>query len=458
VRTALTPGSGSGLRDALGAALRNPFAAWCGFVVAHFWLGLLNLYADGFPLGDVDFVYKFWADQVIVGHYLVGIDGGWVYPIVAIVPMIAAAAFGPALYASTWLGLVMLLDAAAFAVILGTGRTGSERSRHGVVIGWWWIGFLILLGPIAMGRIDSITIPLAIVGLLFAAARPRAAAILLAVATWIKVWPAALLAALLVASRERWRILAAAAGTSAAIMAIALLLGGGANLFSFVTQQTARGLQVEAPISAVWLWQAFAGVPGTFVYYDRTLLTWQVAGFGVDLTSTMMTVLMALCALVIVLIAMLVLQRGARATEVLPVLALALVSGLIAFNKVGSPQFMTWLAVPVILGLATHAAGHGRSFRAPAIMVAALALLTQAFYPYLYGWLIGLHPAMLLVLTARNVLVFVVLGWALVALWRCTPRSDEPASAEPAWIRNTHRATVEESDPNRSYPSQSNPE
>ena len=221
-------------------------------------------------------------------------------------------------------------------------------------------------------------------------------------------------------------------------------------------------MQVEAPISAVWLWQAFAGVPGTFVYYDRTLLTWQVAGFGVDVTSTMMTVLMALCALVIVLIAMLVLQRGARAAEVLPVLALALVSGLIAFNKVGSPQFMTWLAVPVILGLATHAAGRGRSFRAPAIMVAALALLTQAFYPYLYGWLIGLHPAMLLVLTARNVLVFVVLGWALVSLWRCTPGSDTPAAAEPAWIRNTHRATVEDSDlkdsdPNQSYPNQSYP-
>ena len=77
---------------------------------------------------------------------------------------------------------------------------------------------------------------------------------------------------------------------------------------------------------------------------------------------------MALCALVTVLVAMLVLQRGARATEVLPVLALALVSGLIAFNKVGSPQFMTWLAVPVILGLATprqagsvvpHSGHHG---------------------------------------------------------------------------------------------------
>ncbi|HUG50411.1 MAG TPA: hypothetical protein VLZ78_05380, partial [Terrimesophilobacter sp.] len=194
--TTQTPRPSSRLRAALGATLRNPFAAWCGFVVAHFWLGLLNLYADGFPLGDVDFVYKFWADQVLVGHYLVGIDGGWVYPIVAIVPMIAAASFGSALYASTWLALVMLLDAAAFAVILGTGRAVrghpvpehpvpehpvAGRSRSGVLIGWWWIGFLVLLGPIAMGRIDSITIPLAIVGVLFVAARPRAAAILLAV-------------------------------------------------------------------------------------------------------------------------------------------------------------------------------------------------------------------------------------------------------------------------------------
>ncbi|MEO7005972.1 MAG: glycosyltransferase family 87 protein [Terrimesophilobacter sp.] len=431
-----------GLRQALG----NPFAAWCGFVVAHFWLGLLNLYADGFPLGDVDFVYKFWADQAIVGHYLVGIDGAWVYPIVAIVPMLVAAAFGPALYASTWLSLVMLLDAAAFAVILRIGRT--SRPGYGVVIGWWWIGFLALLGPIAMGRIDSITVPLAIVGVLVVATRPRAAAILLTVATWIKVWPAALLAALLVASRERWRIVVAAAATSGVIMTVALLLGSGANLFSFVGQQTARGLQIEAPVSTFWLWQAFAGSPGTFVYYDKTLLTWQVAGTGVAVASTLMTVLMALCALVIVLVAMLVLQRGARVTEVLPVVSLALVSALIAFNKVGSPQFMTWLAVPVILGLATHSTGQGRSFRAPAIMVAALALLTQAFYPYLYGWLIGLHPAMLLVLTARNVLVFVVLGWAFVALWRSRSGSDQSASGDGAWLRAARRDTVEESDPN----------
>jgi hypothetical protein len=132
----------------------------------------------------------------------------------------------------------------------------------------------------------------------------------------------------------------------------------------------------------------------------------------------LMTVLMVLSVIAIVLLALLVVQRGTRAAQVLPPLSLALVSALIAFNKVGSPQFMTWLAVPVILGLATHAAGLGRSFRTPAVMVAILAALTQSFYPYLYGWLLGLHPLLLTALTARNVLFFVLLGWAVRELWR----------------------------------------
>lgn len=422
------------LRDAFG----NPIAAWCGFIAAHFWLGMLNLFADGFPMGDVT-LYRFWSDQAILGHYWVGIDGGWVYPIVAIVPMLAAAAFGPALYASTWLILVMLLDAAAFAVILGWGRAGV--SPRNIAAGWWWTGFLVLLGPIALGRIDSITIPLAVVGMLLVASRPTAAAVLLSVAMWIKVWPAALLAALFVATRARWRILAAAAGTSAAIMAVALVLGSGANLFSFITQQADRGLQLEAPVSAIWLWQAYTGAPGSYAYYDEALNTWQVTGTGVSAVGGLMSVLMALSVLAIVLIAVLAVQRGARAADVLAPLSLALIAALIAFNKVGSPQYMTWLAVPVILGLVTRG---GRSFRTPAILVAILGVLTQSFYPYFYGWLIGLHPAMLGLLTVRNALVFVLLGWAVAALWRSGASLAPPTGV---WSERTGRDKVEEQDP-----------
>ena len=59
----------------------HPITLWVAFVLLHFWLGMLNLYAPGLPLGDVSIVYKFWMDQAFVADYWVGIDSGWVYPI-----------------------------------------------------------------------------------------------------------------------------------------------------------------------------------------------------------------------------------------------------------------------------------------------------------------------------------------------------------------------------------------
>ena len=393
---------------------RSPITVWAAFVLAHLWLGLLNLYASGLPLGDVTIVYKFWADQAMVADFWVGIDSVWVYPIVAIVPMLASAAFGPTFYASTWLTMVMLLNAVAFALLTGWGR-----SRVHTAIAWWWVAFLVLLGPVAVGRIDSITIPLAIIGVLLIARRPRVAAVILTVATWIKVWPAALLVAAVVAGWDRWRVVTAAVATSGVIMAVALVFGSGANVFSFVTQQTGRGLQIESPISTFWLWQVYARVPDTFVSYDANILTYQVQGAGVDVASAIMTPVLGIIAIAVCGLGVLAVRNRAVVTEVVPPLALALVTTLIAFNKVGSPQFMTWLAVPIILGLATHAAGHGPSFRIPAFIVAALAALTQVIYPYLYLWLLNVNPVMLLVLSARNLLLFVLLGWAIAALVQC---------------------------------------
>jgi hypothetical protein len=102
--------------------------------------------------------------------------------------------------------------------------------------------------------------------------------------------------------------------------------------------------------------------------------------------------------------------------RLLPVVGLALVMALIAANKVGSPQFATWIAVPIILGLAWQAHG-GLSFRVPAILALTIAALTQLVYPVLYGSLLALDPRMLGVLTVRNTLYLVLLGWAI---WRLT--------------------------------------
>ena len=122
--------------------------------------------------------------------------------------------------------------------------------------------------------------------------------------------------------------------------------------------------------------------------------------------------------------------------EVLPPLVLALTLAMIIFNKVGSPQFVTWLAVPIVFGLMTHASGLGRSFRVPAALGLVIAGLTQAFYPYLYSDVIAAKLPIVMVLTARNLLYVALFAWAVVALAEVVrrPRGDEsPERAELDW-------------------------
>ena len=257
-----------------------------------------------------------------------------------------------ALYASTWLSMVMLLDAVALVAITGFGARCEIPDRMVVAR---------FPAPARPHRARPDRLGDGSPRHRRRAAdrrRPRAAAVLLTVAAWIKVWPAALVAAIVIAARARWRVLAAALGTSAIIVAIAFALGSGANVLSFVTEQNARGLQLEAPVSTPWLWQAYVHTPGALIYYDTTLLTWQVAGDGVALVVSLMMPSCcwpappwrsslsrhpARCRR----------RRGAAA------LVLALVTALIAFNKVGSPQFMAWLSVPVVLGLAAQSPDGG---------------------------------------------------------------------------------------------------
>jgi len=424
------------VRDAI---VGNPITLWIAFVLAHLWLGMLALYAPGQPLGDVTSVYKYWIiDYAFAGHGWVGIDTVWVYPILAILPMIAAAAFGATLYASTWLSLVMAVNAIAFAVLMSRAR--RDDAWH---VGWWWIGFLIALGPIAVGRIDSITVPVAMIGMLVLVTRPALAGVLLTVAAWIKVWPAALVAAAIIALRARLRVLVAAALVTALVIGVvAFGLGAGSNVFSFFSQQTGRGLQIEAVMATPWMWDATLGPGHSEIYYDFSILTFQLRGEGVATVAAAATPLLGIAALVLLGLGLLATRRGREPGEVLPPLVLALTVALIIFNKVGSPQFVTWLAVPIVFGLVTAAAGHGRSFRVPAALAFVIAALTQGVYPYFYNDLLAAHLPIVLVLSARNVLYIALFAWAVVALVEVMRRTrpddiDDDHDPELAFARVT---------------------
>ena len=419
-------------RARLATLVRHPFALWGGFVLVHFWLGMLGLYAPGYPLGDVTIVYKFWVEHGLVSGQWVGLQTSWVYPIVALLPMIAAYAFGPALYASTWLSLIMVVDAAAFAVVMAFGR--DRRVAH---VAWWWLGLLLALGPVALGRIDAVAVAVGVVGLLCLATAPRLAGVLLAVATWIKVWPAALIAAAFIAVTSRIRMVLAAIVTSAVILLVSIVLGGGgANAFSFITQQTGRGLQIESGLGTFWMWDAFTHRPGAAtIYYDTTILTYQLHGQGVETAAAIATPLLAIVALALLLLAIVIARRGVPAADLLPPLALAITTALILFNKVGSPQFVTWLAVPIVFGLSAAATGRAPSFRFPAALALVIAALTQLMYPYLYDQLLSLNFWMLLVLSARNLLYLALLAWAVWSMTRLlSPGVDLQLVDETEWL------------------------
>ena len=421
------PRGATGARPAR-PVLPHPLAAlWSAFVLVHLLLITLAWFGPGYPLGDVEVVYRRWAENAMTGN-IVGITENFVYPLLALVPIVGAFALGGPAYLGTWFVLATAVNAGAFFVLVRSHRPAA----------WWWLIFLTLLGPVALLRIDAVTVPLCIVALLWLRRRPLWGTVLLTMATWIKIWPVAALAALFVASTLRWRMLGVAAAVTAAVVGVAgalsLARGSGIHVLSFVGEQAGRGIQIESPIAVPWLWQAALGVPGSFIYYDQQILTFQVAGAGTAAASAAMTPLLALAAAAVLLLGVRAQRRGVGWLALFPPLTLALTVTLIAVNKVGSPQFISWLAAPIILGLVLN----GRAWRTPALLALALAALTQLVYPYLYDWLLVAHPLMILVLTVRNLLEFVLLGWALVTLHRLASPA-QPASGQAASDRFTSK-------------------
>ncbi|WFR66383.1 hypothetical protein P9139_16170 [Curtobacterium flaccumfaciens] len=151
----------------------------------HALLWYLTSISANLPLGDVTITYRRWIETGQASGFWVGIDEDWVYPILAIVPMAAAAIGGVGSIGAGWLVLVTVLDAVACAFLW--------RFRAlGVRVVWWWLAFLLALGPIGLGRIDSVATVLALIGVAFVATRPAVASALFTAGAWTKVWPAAL--------------------------------------------------------------------------------------------------------------------------------------------------------------------------------------------------------------------------------------------------------------------------
>lgn len=408
-------------------ASRGRIALWTAFVAIHAWLAYLAWNAPLEPFNDVTEIYRGWIERGQALHEWVGIQVPSVYPPLALLPMAIAGAFGTSASAFgwTWLGLVTALDAAAVLVLSLRGNAAARR--RGMLAAWWFLAFLLALGPVGVGRLESITTPLAIIAVRLLVERPAVAAAILAATAWIKIWPAAILAAAVVALRGRIRMVVAAAVVSLLVMFAVVALGGGGQLFSFLDGQEERGLQVESLLGAPWLIAVAAGAADSSVVWNRGINTFEVTGPGADIASALSTPLLLVLGAALLALGIAAAIRHRAPLDVLAPLAVAMVAVFVITNKVGSPQFTAWIAAPVVLAILASHGVHGRRRRAMRWLAGLgllLALLTQLVYPIWYDWVLyGWMPAVVL-LEIKNAIWIVLLVLGVLRLARLVRRSE----------------------------------
>lgn len=423
---------------------------WTGFAAVHAWLAVVGVFLRRQEtFWDVD-LYRFWVLTALdLGSWPV-LHTDWVYPAGALAPMllVSPTAGTSTGYALGWALLVTALNAVAVVVLL-------RSTTHGGAGAWWWLAATAALGPVGMGRLEGVIAPLTVSALAIAAQRPRRAAALLTAGAWIKVAPGVMILALAAGSRRLWRDVAwPAAAVSVAVVGSALLLGAGGRVLGFLSAHSERGLQVEAVAATPYSLARLAN-PRIRAEYSADLITFEVG--GVD-TARVTTVLDVALPLAVTLVTWLVWRaarrvrmphgapdsatrglestraggpaRAAPAPELL-MGGLALSLCLVVFNKVGSPQFVSWLLPPVAVALA--ACGWARPWRVPAVTLLAVALLTQWLFPYAYPDFLTATGPVVFGEALRNLALVLLLGWAVTRLVRMGSPTHEERSRATAY-------------------------
>ncbi|MDQ0799054.1 glycosyltransferase family 87 protein [Arthrobacter sp. SLBN-112] len=383
----------------------RPSSVWWGFAVVHvYFLGwMASFFLNGNTFSDTE-QYRQWAMEGYNPADLTGKISPWVYPVLAQIPIFLANVAGPGLYLLAWFLIITALNAVGLLYL-----TRGPRTVTGVAPAWWWLFFTVFMGYLSFARVEGITAPIVLIALLYVAERPVVAGVLLSIATWIKVWPAAVLVPIVIASHKRVQVVLTGAAVTAVVCLGTWLTGGLPHIMDFLTNQGERGMQLEATFSTPWVWLSVFHIAGSKMADNTAINSTEVYGPGADVAAFLMQPLLILAALGAAILLVRALRRGAEREELFLEGALMMVTAFIVFNKVGSPQFIIWLAPVIIAGL-TH---DWERWKVPAALLMGIAMTTFVIYPLFYTPLIHAHPVMAAILTTRNVLFVVLLWWSV---------------------------------------------
>ena len=372
-------------------------------------LAFSSVFERVLPMNDV-LLYGYWLQQMDLGAPLLGIAGEFVYPYPSLLPMwIAKLIGGPAGIVVGWTALVAILNSVAIGFLTSWGSAG----RRAMVAGFFWVGYLLLLGPAGIGRIDAIAAAVSVFGIVaLAKDRIALAVALFTFGAWIKIWPFVLAMSAFIADRRKRIISYTVTAALAGIVIFALAAGANGNLFSFVVKQAGRGIQIESPIAMFWIWAAKFGAADTGIYYDKEIITNQVFGAFVSEVALLMTPAMLIALAITIWLTIRAHLAGAPSKLLFATASFTAVLDLIVFNKVGSPQFMAWLAIPMIALIIFGA----NKLWLPISGLLVIAFTTNLVYPIFYMDLMELGDLSVGLLTLRNILLIGMLVFANMRL------------------------------------------
>jgi hypothetical protein len=296
----------------------------------------------------------------------------------------------------------------------------------------FWLFFVFLVGPIAYLRFDLVPAVLAGVSLLVSRRQPWLTGVLTGVGAAIKLWPALLIAPFLAYRKGRRATLIGFLAAGLGLALISLIFGGLLRLFSPLTWQSDRGLQIES----VWatgpmLLRLFR--PETWAVAISRYQAFEVFGPGVSGWLVVSTVATVVGFVLMVMLYVRAFRHGEPTTAAIGLVVLATISLLIITNKTLSPQYLVWLGGPMaalLLMRSRRPDGKPTMVSRFAIQLLVLALLTHLVYPLTYhGLYDDRYPRLLIISTVllviRNLGLLIFTVAVTLAAWRATgPKPD----------------------------------
>jgi hypothetical protein len=379
---------------------------------------ILATRAERFSVGDVYYYHR-----KLRALFDVGLDqtlNEYPTPVVWILLLPYGAGGGSRVgYFVGFLAFMLLLDAAfTFALYRSAGR------RHDQAIDFW-ILFVFLVGPLSYVRFDLLPAVLAGGALLAARRRPWVAGALTGLGAAVKLWPALLVPSLLAHRPDRRPAGIAFVAVGFGLAGVSLLAGGWSRLFSPLSWQSDRGLQIES-VWAMPLMVARAIRPRGWTVGMSRYQANEISGPGVGswVQVSNLATLLGLAVLAVLFV------RAFRAGGATPVavgfLIVTTVAVMIVTNKTLSPQYLLWLGGPaaallLLRGRATPA--ELPAIRRTAYALVLLALLTHFVYPLLYYGLLGERGELMVVVatvvtTVRNLALLAFTGYVGRLTWR----------------------------------------